>query len=399
MRSLPTASPTPAVLPLLFAACAALSGCGSDKGTDGSGGTTTGTTTDTNAAGGGAGGAGGAVTGGGGAGGATQPQPQYRKTMTGDATWQVTFDDVAKAAGATDCSYTRHYEAVEDRSARWLCPSCEIMFLADVTLTDGLDTCFSQVSTSTPAKQEWLGYGGGTWWRSPLGPTTDQGTATVDATSVVIANQVPDLDAAVGGKMAFAVSGMYTLGEAEGDPMNGYVPPATYACGWPKADPPPYTGNYVLAKNAILPDGFFHDKCDEVVRIHDFKGSYLVVDMSALDCPPCQQMGKEEEAFLADMKSKGIDVQVITLMAPALDDIFGVTTKAKLTTWTTKYNLTSPVLNDRGWGIAEFEPAIGAANIGYPSWAVVRPDLTVIDYQTGYGSWADMAAIIEADKP
>lgn len=152
----------------------ALSGCGSDKGTDGSGGTTTGTTTDTNAAGGGAGGAGGAVTGGGGAGGATQPQPQYRKTMTGDATWQVTFDDVAKAAGATDCSYTRHYEAVEDRSARWLCPSCEIMFLADATLTDGLDTCFSQVSTSTPAKQEWLGYGGGTWWRSPLGPTTDQ---------------------------------------------------------------------------------------------------------------------------------------------------------------------------------------------------------------------------------
>jgi hypothetical protein len=109
-------------------------------------------------------------------------------------------------------------------------------------------------------------------------------------------------------------------------------------------------------------------------------------------------MGKEEEAFITGMKAKGIDVNVITLMAPALNDVFGVTTTSKLNTWTTKYNLTSPVLNDRAWGISIFEPAIGAMNIGYPTWVVVRPDLTVIDFQTGYGSWADMATLIEADN-
>lgn len=388
-----------AALPLLIAACAVLAGCGGgDDQTSSSGGADTGTT-DTNAGGtGGAGGSGGASTGGDGSGGSTQPQPQFRKTMSGDATWQVTFDDTAKAAGATDCSYTRHYEAVEDRSAPWLCPSCEIMFLANVTLSDGLETCFKQVSTLEPFEQEWLGYGNGQWWRSPEGPTTQQGTATVTDTSIVTANQVPDLDAAVGGKMAFAVTGQLTLGEAEGDPLNGFVPPDTYACGWPKANPPPYTGNYVLAKDAIVPDGLFRDKCDETVRLHDFKGTYLVVDMSAIDCPPCQSMATEEEQFVTDMAAKGIEVKVITLLAPSLSNVFGLTSTAKLNSWTTKYDLTSPVLADRGWGIAEFEPAIGADQIGYPSWAVVRPDLTVVDFVTGYGGFVEMATIIEADK-
>ena len=39
-----------------------------------------------------------------------------------------------------------------------------------------------------------------------------------------------------------------TTVEEEGDVMNGFNPPATYACGWPKVDSPPYTGDYVLAK-------------------------------------------------------------------------------------------------------------------------------------------------------
>src|SRR5262245_46892447 len=74
-----------------------------------------------------------ATTGVGGSGGSA-PAPE-RATISGDATWQVTFDDAAKAVGATDCSYTRHYEGVEDRSAPWLCPACEVIFHADVQMT------------------------------------------------------------------------------------------------------------------------------------------------------------------------------------------------------------------------------------------------------------------------
>lgn len=395
MKNLTLGVPRTAVLPLLFAACAALTGCGGENKETTSGGTTT------DQGGGGAGGTtanggdGGATGGAGGT--TTMTPPPNRKTLKGTATWTVTFDDTAKAAGATDCTYTRTYEAVEDQSAPWLCRDCETMFLADVVLSDGLDTCYSQVSSSAPFKQEWIGYGQGKWWRSPEGPTTEQGTATLDGMSIVTANQVPDLDAAVGGKMAFAVAGQFTLGEELGDPMNGFVPPATYACGWPKSDAPPYTGDWVLAKNAIVPDGLFHDACDETVRLHDFKGAYLVIDMSAIDCPPCQQMAEEEEAFVTDMAAKGIEVRVITLLAPSLTDIFGLTTKLKLQQWTNLHELKSAVLADRGWGIAEFEPAIGADQIGYPSWTVVRPDLTVVDFMTGYGGWSDMQTIIEAD--
>lgn len=397
MKNQTFGAPRSAVLPLLFAACAALSGCGGGNQESTSGSTTT------DQGGGGTGGstANGGTGGGtdtGGAGGTTTtPQPQNRKTLKGSATWQVTFDDTAKAAGATDCSYTRTYEAVEDRSAPWLCPNCEVMFLANVTLSDGLDTCYSQVSSSAPFKQEWLGYGQGKWWRSPEGPTTEQGTVTIDGTSVVTANQVPDLDAMVGGKMQFTVGGQFTLGEEQGDPMNGWETPATYTCGWPKSDAPPYAGDWVLAKNAIVPDGLFKDSCDEVVRLHDFKGAYLVIDMSAIDCPPCQQMAEEEEAFVSAMAAKGIEVRVITLLAPSLSNVFGLTSKTKLQAWINAHSLKSAVLGDRGWGIAEFEPAIGAANIGYPSWTVVRPDLTVVDFMTGYGGWSDMQTIIEND--
>ena len=38
----------------------------------------------------------------------------------------------------------------------------------------------------------------------------------------------------------FAITAALKLGEKEADPMNGWVPPATNACGWPKADPAAY---------------------------------------------------------------------------------------------------------------------------------------------------------------
>jgi hypothetical protein len=319
------------------------------------------------------------------------------KTITGDVTWNVTFDATAKAAGATDCLYTRHYEGVEDRSAPWLCPSCEIMFNANVTVTAGQTDCYAQVSMKPPATVEWIGYGNGTWWRAPQGPTTDQGMVKVMAPDITFTNSVMGQMAPVGGTLDFAVEGALKLGEKEGDPFNGWVPPATYACGWPKANPPAYTGKYSLAKGQTIPDGLFRDACDEVVRVHDFKGSYFLIDMSAMDCPPCQQMATEEEAFVADMKASGVDVHIITLLAPSLSNPFGNTTKKQLGTWISTYKLTSPILADRSWGLAMFDPVF-TPNTGYPSFVIVRPDLTILDYQTGYGGFTDVKTAILADK-
>ncbi|MEZ4300105.1 MAG: redoxin domain-containing protein [Polyangiaceae bacterium] len=384
------------VLPLLALAFS-LPACGpADEDPTGGTGGTGNTTTDPGGSGG-SGGAGGDTGGMGGTGGTPEPEPQYRKTISGDVTWTVTFDDAAKAAGATDCAYTRHYEGVEDRSAPWLCPSCEIMYLADVQLTAGLDDCFSQVSSAQPNPKEWIGYANGVYFRGAGGPLSEQGTAVVDTTSVQTANQVTGIEASVGGTLGFDVAGTLALGEEEGDPYNGFYPPDMYAAGWPKADPEPYTGNYLLKKGGIVPDGVFKDSLGEPVRLHDFKGSYLVVDMSAMDCPPCQAMASEEEAFVEEMAAQGIEVHVITLLCPSLSNVLGNTTTSMLKSWINKYNLTSPVLADRGWGLSIFEPAIGVDNIGYPSYAVVAPDLTVLDFQTGFGSFDELAAIIQAD--
>ena len=377
---------------LLIATSALLGACGS-SGSDPV--ATTGTTTS------GAGGTGSAATsaaqGTGGAGGVDTPPPPMQKTLSGDITWKVTFDTAAQTAGATDCSYTRHYEAKEDTSAPWLCPECETAFLADVTMTAGATDCFPQVSDSPPAKTEWIGYGAGKFFRTPGGPLNEQGTASVGATMVTMVNSVPAAEAPKGGMLSFDVAGTFTSATIEGDPRNGWVSPATYACGWPKADPPPYTGDYSLKVGGILPDGIFHDSCGEAVRLHDFKGTYLVVDMSAIDCPPCNTMASTEEKFIADMAAKGIKVVMITLMAPSLANTTGVTTKKQLDAWIKKYKLMSPILSDRSWGLSTFGVVIAEADLGYPSLAIVDPDLKVLSYESGFSDYTAIEAKITAD--
>jgi hypothetical protein len=329
------------------------------------------------------------------------PPVLMRKTINGDATWSVTFDDAAKMAGATDCSYTRHFDGVEDRSAPWLCPDCQVMYKVDVTLTAGKTECFDQISPDAgPSKVEWLGYSNGTWFRGAGGPMTDQGMVSGASDALSVTNMVPDLDAPAGGKMQFAIAGTFAEGMAEGDPMNGFTPSSTYTCAWATdvtpATPAAYAGDYTVKVGQTLPDGTFKDACDEIVRLHDLKGTYLVVDMAAIDCPPCNQMAAGAEQFVADMKAKGIDVRMVTLMAPSLANPLGNTTKTQLTSWTTKYKLHAPVLADRGWGISMFEP-IYLDMLGYPGWAIVDPNLKVLKTGVGFGDYTEFDTTISAD--
>lgn len=348
------------------------------------GGSTSATTTAATGGAGGSGGQGGSVA------------APTRHTVVGDITWKVTFDDTAKAAGATDCSYTRHYTGHEDRSRPWYCPDCVAVFDATVDMTAGKTDCYPQVSMTAPSKEEWIGYdAAGNWYRG-VGPMSQQGTVTTQGATLTTTNVLTALTAPVGGTMQFDVSGSLTTATEMADPMNGFEAAATYACGWPKASPPAYTGNYALSVGATLPDGLFKDKCGDVVRLHDFKGGYLVVDMAARDCPPCNTMADDEEKFIADMKAQGIDVTIVTLLAPLLADPFGPTTKAMLNQWTTTHMLSSPILEDRGWGLAMFEP-IEKDMTGYPSWVVANPDLKVLATGNGYDQFVALKAAILAD--
>jgi hypothetical protein len=386
--------PSPRFLPALVAAlsgvaAASLAACGQEHVTPlGTGGGTTASSTT---------GAGGATGGGGGQGGqgGTAPAPT-RQTIQGDVTWTVTFDAAAKTAGATDCAYTRHYEGHEDRSRPWYCPGCVAVFDAKVTMTAGATDCYTQVSMTPAATDEWIGYDAqGKWYRG-IGPMSEQGTVATQGATLTTTNQITMLAAPVGGTMQFDVAGTLTTATEDGDPMNGFAAAKTYACGWPKADPPPYSGDYTIKVGAQVPDGLFKDKCGDVVRLHDLQGTYLVVDMSARDCGPCQQMATNEEKFISDMSAQGIQVQVVTLLAPLLADPFGPTTQPMLKSWTQSYMLTSPVLEDRGWGLAMFEPLF-KDQTGYPSWVVTSPDLKVLATGNGYDQFMAIKTAILAD--
>ncbi|MFO0555018.1 MAG: redoxin family protein [Polyangiaceae bacterium] len=370
-------------------------GCGDDSNTP-SGGSPAGGSPNA-----GGGGAGAATLGGsdlGGAGGTPVVDMPKVKTIIGDVTWQVTFDDAAITAGATNCSYTRHYEGTEDESAKWFCPSCDVIFRATVEMTAGQADCFTQISADPPLTEEWIGYDStaGTYYRGYGMTMTSQGTLEANGDALSTTNQILDQMAPVGGTFSFDVAGTFTQAEADGDPLNGFHPPDTYACGWPKTDPAPYTGDYTLAEGGTLPDGLFKDACGETVRLHDLAGRYLIVEMAARDCPPCQQMATDEEAFIADMEAQGVEVKVVTLLAPSLADPLGIASQAQLNNWKTNFSLTSPILADRGWGLSMFEPLYGD-QVGFPSLTIVDPNLKVIAHQSGYGGFADIKAAILAD--
>jgi hypothetical protein len=108
-------------------------------------------------------------------------------------------------------------------------------------------------------------------------------------------------------------------------------------------------------------------------------------------------MATDEEQFVADMEAQGTPVRVITLLAPSLADPLGLTTTTMLHQWIDNFHLTTAVLGDRGWGISIFGPALGADNLGYPSWVLVDPELKVINFGEGYSSFDEHKAAIAAD--
>ena len=320
--------------------------------------------------------------------------PNERVTLDGEVTWAVDFGAASEASGLTDCSYTRHYSGAEDRSAPWMCPGCDAVFQLDVELVAGREDCYDNVSTTEPVATEYIGYGDGVWYRSSGGWLTERGPAILDANTLTIAQSVTPEES--GGDFGFEIGGTLEFGAEAGDPYRGYYPPETYACGWPKADPAPYTGDYVGTIGALLPDGVFDDVCEEPVRLHDFAGTYLVIDVSAMDCGPCQSAASGEEAFVATMEDAGAPTQVITLLAPSLSDTAGTPTTAELEAWIAEFELEGPVLADRVWGLS----VIGLQmpdDFGYPAFLVVNPDLEIIDVQIGFSDWSSIEATILTD--
>lgn len=311
------------------------------------------------------------------------------QTLTGQIVWNVDFHASAEADGFTDCSYARNYDGVEDRTVQHLCPDCEVVFRSSISFEWGLAECYSKIASSSPDPDEWIGWtGDGEFRRASLNvPLNAAGSVDITGTAVSTLLQTdypaPDSDPAFG----FDIQGSFTLSEDASDPYHGLaLPDAAYAAGWPRSERAQYTGDYITAFESTLPDVVFIDQCGQPVRLHDFADRYLVLQMSALDCPACVLMAEGEGAFIDSLRSDGVEVETITLMAPTLRDVLGLTEPADLLEWAEVFDLHSPILQDRGYALWQFGGLTGEYG-SYPTWILVDRELQVFASGIGFGSW------------
>lgn len=299
-------------------------------------------------------------------------------TIEGEMTWEAGFPDGSR------CGYTRTFQGIEDRSAPWLCPECEVIWRVDLVGFEG-EPCYARLQVPSPAEVEWLGWGGGRFYRAPRinGRLFETGDARMVGEALEVEDDTWDETGA--GKVTFGITGTFRLGHTHADPMHGFEPPRRYACGWNRADPRAYDGDWTVARGRTVPDGWFHDPCGEPVRLHDLKGRYLVVDVAATDCPPCVEMARTEAAFVDRMRREGLEVEVVTLLAPTLGAVLDPTPQVLLEAWSDTFGHGAPVLADRGWGV--FVAGRSVATFGYPTSVIVAPDLSVIDVLVGFADW------------
>lgn len=330
------------------------------------------------------------------------------REFSSTVTWTVDYDATAEAAGGEDCSYTRTYTGTEQQGFEHLCPDCEAVFRGTAVM-DPLGTdCYASLIGSTEfslERTEWWGVSeGGRLFRTGR----DQGVLGELATfSGGEGDTLPvgwdsEGDAAMGGAYAFTAAGsiLWTPGTTTAPDFWG-PRAAPYACGWECSDPGDLGGDFELSEGGVLPNTRLLDQCGEWVDLHDFAGSYVVVDLSQFDCPPCRNMAEQEEDFLEDMREAGIPVRVLTLMGNGLSDPRGTPDSSTVDAWVSTYGLTDPVLYDRGYGMAVLasyiEEAAGSS-LGFPAWAVFNPDLQAIGGGIGFSSWDSVEAIIVDDR-
>jgi thiol-disulfide isomerase/thioredoxin len=146
----------------------------------------------------------------------------------------------------------------------------------------------------------------------------------------------------------------------------------------------------------VLPDGVFRDHCDEGVRLHDFKGTYVMLVFGATDCGPCQDEAPELAELEEWANAEGYGVTVVTLLAAKLSETAHSPDRAELDAWRTGYGLAGPVLADRGYGGALLTRNFGN-DYGIPGFMLFAPDLTMLGSQSGsYRTVATVKDLIRA---
>ncbi|TNE87497.1 MAG: hypothetical protein EP330_18715 [Deltaproteobacteria bacterium] len=311
--------------------------------------------------------------------------------LNGEVTWHVDFDAEAEAAGKTDCSYTRRYTGLEDRSRPWTCRGCHVIVRAEVEMVDGLDDCYAQVTEATPAPVEWIGYAGGIWYRTGVEnrPLSEAASARVSNGGFDIAVDVPS-ESYDGYGLTFTLEGRLDGGLGTGDLYDGLLPPETSACGWSRAIVEEYDGSTRLREEATLPDAHLLDACGEGVRLHQLTGDerYAVIAWVAGGEAASQSWLDEAVASVAGHEPA---IQPIAVASLAADDVWTSPTAEQLAALAPDPSL--PVLGHRGYGRTVMA---NGDDFTWPVVAIVAPDRTVIRVERGgFSGWQSALAAID----
>lgn len=324
------------------------------------------------------------------------------RSLTGQATWWLDFDETAEANGYVDCFYSRSFEGLEYNDQPYLCPDCDVSAKGTAVMYEGA-SCYEPLFGSSADRTEYWGFSeDGRFFRTgtangAMGELTTFTAPAEEGTPTTIAWE-SDYTLNSGGAFNLRAEGTFSWGWAEGhllvDPsVKRDVP---YSAGWPQNDPGTHVPVDRPTLGDVVPDFTLSDQCGDPVRLWDFTGEWIVLDNSQHDCGPCQSMASKEHDFLTKMRGEGYKVRVITLMGNGLSDSLSTPSQALLNDWTDYFGITDPVLADRGYAYAVFAPYLTSSGegYGYPAWVLIGPDMTLRGGNIGFSSWEDVAEMI-----
>jgi hypothetical protein len=331
--------------------------------------------------------------------------------LHGEITWTLSFDETAAKAGFGDCDYTRTYSGLQFLDQPWLCPECTHQVEGTAVMTEGFEDCYEAVFGGTADRTEYWGLtwpeggGEGAFFR---GATENYGIGelcTFEATGLdqpfelgwEASYALSDLGLSEPGSVTLTATGTATLTVSDSVGLEDIRQPrpGPYRCGWPTDNPGDLETDWVMAMDATLPTAWLEDECGELVDLWDFYGRYIILDSTQSDCGFCLQMAEQAPAFLARMEAQGVPAVFVSMLGDGLSDVIGEPSDSTFQDYLDAYG-GDPLLKDRGYGYAMFGAYLGD-ELGYPAWAIVRPDMSVMAVETGFSSWDEMEKLILAD--
>jgi thiol-disulfide isomerase/thioredoxin len=152
----------------------------------------------------------------------------------------------------------------------------------------------------------------------------------------------------------------------------------------------PASGNWITEGDTI-PDVCLPNELDEQICLSDYYKSHdydlLIVDFTAMWCPPCNAMANDEHAFLQALGNAGYATMFISIIEEPVTQ-GGFPTAANAETWKTSKGLSGEVLYDatHSWlNQVMSDKWPGDSDRGYPTWFIVHTsNMLIWDAKSGW---------------